>query len=95
VVNCFEFNSALRHDLYVPGLFVAETQVIPSEAEFDRIAQRSPADDFNAGAVAKAHLQQPPAKVGIATHGKNATPASNAQLVQAARFRRAAVITRR
>jgi hypothetical protein len=69
--------------------------MIPSEAEFDRIAKRSPADDFNAGAVAKAHLQQPPAKIGIATHRKNTTPAPDAQLVQAARFGRTAVVTRR
>ena len=44
---------SLRHDLHVPGLFFAKGQVIAAQAEFDRIAQRRPADDFDLAPLQK------------------------------------------
>jgi hypothetical protein len=68
-------------DLHVPGLFFAEGQVIAAEAEFNRVAQRRPANDLDLGAVAKAHLQQPTANLRIATNGKHMPFAPDAELV--------------
>jgi hypothetical protein len=39
-------------------LFLAETEAIAAKAEFDGVAEGRPADGFNQGAVAEAHLQQ-------------------------------------
>src|SRR5258708_6594290 len=79
-------HSSFSNDLHPFRLFFPEAQVVAAEAEFDGIAQRGPADDFDFGAVAEAHLEQSPAEVGIAAHGKDAPPASDAQLIQAARL---------
>jgi len=49
---------------HVSGLFFAEGQMVAAQAEFDWIAQRSAADDFDLRAVAEAHLQKPPAVCG-------------------------------
>jgi hypothetical protein len=77
----------------VHRLIGAKRQVIPAQAEFDWVAQRSPANDFHVGPVAETHFQQPTTHVSIASHGKNSSLATNAQLVEPARFRRLAVIT--
>jgi hypothetical protein len=67
--------------LYVLCLLLAEAQVIASQAEFDRIAQGSPADDFDLGPIAKAHLEQAATQVGIAPDGKHAAATPDPQLV--------------
>lgn len=79
----------------VPGLLVAKAEVISAEAEFNRIAQRRPPDNFDAGAVAETHFQQPAAQFRISAHRKHAPTATDAKAVEAARFRRSAVIARR
>src|SRR5581483_7735527 len=56
---------------------------------------RGATDHFDAGTVAEAHFQQAAAEVGVAADGKDASAAPDAQPVQAARFRRPAVITTR
>jgi hypothetical protein len=81
--------------VYVPGLFIAKAQVIPSEPEFDRVAKRRPPNDLDVGAVAESHLKQSASQIRIAAHGKNASAAADTEPVEAARFRRSAVIARR
>ena len=79
----------------MPGLLIAEAQVVAAEAEFDGVAHWRPADDLDAGPIAKAHLEQSTAKVCIAPNGKYASPAPHAQLVQAAGFGGTAMIASR
>jgi len=69
--------------------------MVTAESEFDRVAHRGPADDFNGCSVTEAHLQKPTSQVGIATDGDDAAAAANAELVQAARFGGTAVVTTR
>jgi hypothetical protein len=85
----------VRHDLHVSGLFLAKAQVVTAEAEFDRVAHRGSPNDFYGCSVTEAHFQKSPAQVGIATDGHDAAAAANAELVQAARFGGAAVVTTR
>ena len=83
----------MGHDLNVPGLFFSKAQVVTAQAKLDRIAHRSPANDFNGGSVTEAHLKKPSAQIRIATDRDDAAVADNAELVQAARFWCAAVVT--
>lgn len=85
----------MRHYPHVPGLFFPEAQVVAAQAEFDRIAHRRPANDLDARAVAKAHLQQPTAEIRIATDGEDAPVTPDPELVQATGLRRVAVVTSR
>lgn len=88
-------HSGLRHNLHVLRLFFAKAQVISTKAKLDRIAQRSPADDFDASAVAKAHFQEASAELGIAAYREDAPTAANPEFVQGAGLRGAAVVTGR
>jgi hypothetical protein len=65
----------------MPGLFFAKGKMVAAKPEFDRIAHRRPPDNFDLGAVAKAHFQQAPAYFSVAADGKNVTLAPNAELV--------------
>jgi hypothetical protein len=71
-------------DFHVPGLFVPKRQMISTEAKLDRIAQRSAANHLNLRAVAKPHLQQPPAKFRFTPHRNDEPATANPQLVQGA-----------
>ena len=57
-------------DLHMAGLFFAEGQMVASQAEFNGVAKRRPANDFDLGAVAKAHFQQAAANLRIAANRK-------------------------
>jgi hypothetical protein len=81
--------------VHVPGLFFSKAQVIPAEAELDRVAKRGPANNLDAGAVTESHFKQPTSQIGIAAHGKNAPTAADTESVEAARLRRSTVIARR
>jgi hypothetical protein len=70
----------------MPRLFFPKGQMVPAQAELDRIAQRGAADNFYMSAVAEAHLQQPAPKLDIAANGQNAAAAADAKLVEAASF---------
>lgn len=84
----------LRHrDLNKLRLLVAEGKEIAAEAELDRIAERSAANDFDGRAVAEAHLEEPAAQFGVAPDRDDASAATYAQTVQRAGLRRTAVIT--
>jgi hypothetical protein len=74
---------ALR-DLHKARLLASQRKVIAAQTELDRIAQRRPADDFDLRAVAEAHLQQPAAKVGVATDVDDLAAATDAELAQGA-----------
>ena len=69
--------------------------MIAAEAEFDRIAHGRPADHLHLGAIAKTHFQQTPADFRIAANGENMTLAAHPKLIQAARFRCAAMVASR
>jgi hypothetical protein len=73
-------------DAHVPGLFVAERQVVAAQTKLNRISERGAADDFNFGAVAEPHLKKAAAKLGIASDGGDAALTANAHLIEAARF---------
>jgi hypothetical protein len=93
--SAFGNDFSVRHDAHVPGLFFSKAQVIAAEAELDRVAHRRTTNDLDTGAVAEAHLQQPATKVRVAADGEDAPVAPDPELVQAAGFRRAAVVTSR
>src|SRR5947209_10441659 len=76
------------HNFHKPGLFFAKAQVVAAEAEFNWVAQRRPSDDLNTSAIAEAHLEQPAAEIGVASDGKHAPLAPDAQPVQPARLGR-------
>ena len=77
------------------GLFRAQGQVIAAQAELNWIPQRRAANDLNPGTVAEPHFQQSSPYVGVAAHSKHASLASNAQGVECADVRRAAMGARR
>ena len=76
----------------MPSLLFAKGQVVAAEAEFDGITHRSPADDFHLGAVAEAHFEEATTNVRVAANGEYMPLAADAQLVQAAGFRGAAMV---
>jgi hypothetical protein len=73
--------SSISNHLHVPGLFFTEAQVVASQTKFDRVAHRGAANDFHTGAIAEAHLEEPAAKIGVASNGENAAPAPDAELI--------------
>src|SRR5258708_14721577 len=83
----------VRHDAHVPGLLFAEAQVISTEAEFNRVAERRPANNLDKGAVAETHLKEAAAEVGIAADGDDASVTADPELVQATGLGRSAVVT--
>src|SRR5688500_14311712 len=83
------------NDLNELCLLVAERQAVPAKTKLDPVAQRTPADEFDARASAEAHLEQPPADVNVAPHRHHAAAAADAQGVQRTGFRRPAMIAAR
>src|SRR5882757_5797514 len=73
-------------------LFIAERKAIAAQPEFDRTAERRPADDFDARAVAESHLHQPALEVRISADRNDKAAAADAHLVQRARLGIAAVV---
>src|SRR4051794_5784409 len=82
------------HDLHKLRLLVAEGEVVAAEFEFNRVAERGAADDFDADAVAEAHLEEPAAEFGVAADGHHLAAAADAELVQRARLGSRAAVTR-
>jgi hypothetical protein len=66
--------------------------MVAAKAEFDGVAQWSPADDFDLGSVAESHLKQAPAYFGVAAHGRDVAAAADAELIQRTGFRCTAVV---
>jgi hypothetical protein len=79
----------------VAGLGITQGERITAKAKLDRITQRRAADDFNTRAIAKAHLQKPPPKLRIAPNRNHAPAATDAELIQPARFRWPGMVTTR
>jgi hypothetical protein len=84
--------SALIGDFDVLGLFFAEGEMVAADAEFDGVAEGGTADDFDLHAAAESHLEQAPAKFGIASDGDDVTLAADTEVVKAARFDAAGMI---
>ncbi|CAN5518593.1 hypothetical protein BH09PLA1_BH09PLA1_25680 [soil metagenome] len=66
------------------GLLVAEGKEVAAKTEFNRIAKRRAADDFDARTVAEAHLKQTPFDFRIAADGNDAAATPDTQLAEKA-----------
>jgi hypothetical protein len=67
--------------------------VIPAQAEFNRVAQRSSANNLYVRTVAETHLQEPTADIRLTAYRKDAPAAADTQLVQTASLGTATMIT--
>jgi hypothetical protein len=65
-------------------LLVAKGQAVSAEPKLGRIAQWGTAEDFNLGAVAEAHFQQPATDIHIAANRDDPSPAPYPKTVQSA-----------
>jgi hypothetical protein len=77
-------HSTFNSQLHESRLLISKGQAVSAEAEFDRVAEWSAADDLDGRPVAEAHFEQTTPDVQISAHGRHEPAASNAKPVQRA-----------
>jgi hypothetical protein len=87
--------TSVRFHMHKLRLLVTQRQTISSQAEFNRVAQGRATQHLDLSPVAKAHFQQPAAKVDVAANRDDTGAATNAQVVQRTSHCRTSVITAR
>ena len=69
--------------------------MIPAQPKFDWIPKRRATNDLHIGPVAKSHLEQPSAKLLIATDARDGTMAAIPDLIQGTGLDRTTVVALR